>query len=81
MDKINHSYAFGGTQMTVDTVENFLDVPVDYFVKVNMESFRDVVDTLGGITVNSTFAFSYDGYSFGKGEITLNGKKRSPIPG
>lgn len=24
MDKINHSYAFGGTQMTVDTVENFL---------------------------------------------------------
>lgn len=75
MDKINHSYAFGGTQMTVDTVENFLDVPVDYFVKVNMESFRDVVDTLGGITVNSTFAFSYDGYSFGKGEITLNGKE------
>ncbi|KAF1678068.1 MULTISPECIES: LytR family transcriptional regulator [Bacillus] len=75
MDKINHSYAFGGTQMAVDTVENFLDVPVDYFVKVNMESFRDVVDTLGGITVNSTFAFSYDGYSFGKGENTLNGKE------
>ncbi|WP_249670024.1 LytR family transcriptional regulator [Bacillus altitudinis] len=73
MDKINHSYAFGGTQMAADTVEELLDVPVDYFVKVNMESFKDIVDTLGGITVNSTFAFSYDGHSFGTGEINLNG--------
>ncbi len=73
MDKINHSYAFGGTQMAVDTVENFLNLPVDYFIKVNMESFKDVVDTLGGITVNSTFAFNYDGYSFSKGNISLNG--------
>lgn len=41
MDKINHLYAFGGVQMTADTVDNFLDVSVDYFVKVNMESFRE----------------------------------------
>ena len=70
MDKINHSYAFGGTQMAADTVEELLDVPVDYFVKVNMESFKDIVDTLGGITVNSTFAFSYDGHSFGTERLT-----------
>lgn len=50
-------------------------MPVDYFVKVNMESFRNIVDTLGGITVNSTFAFNYDGHSFSKGEITLNGEE------
>ncbi|KAA6447943.1 polyisoprenyl-teichoic acid--peptidoglycan teichoic acid transferase TagU [Bacillus atrophaeus] len=75
MDKINHSYAYGGTQMAADTVEELLDVPVDYFVKVNMESFKDTVDTLGGITVNSTFAFSYDGHSFSTGNINLNGKE------
>ncbi|PSA94986.1 LytR family transcriptional regulator [Bacillus atrophaeus] len=75
MDKINHSYAYGGTQMAADTVEELLDVPVDYFVKVNMESFKDTVDKLGGITVNSTFAFSYDGHSFGTGNINLNGKE------
>ncbi len=40
-----------------------------------MESFRNIVDTLGGITVNSTFAFNYDGHSFSKGEITLNGEE------
>ncbi|MCY8498045.1 LytR family transcriptional regulator [Bacillus atrophaeus] len=75
MDKINHSYAYGGTQMSADTVEELLDVPVDYFVKVNMESFKDTVDKLGGITVNSTFAFSYDGHSFGTGNINLNGEE------
>ncbi|WP_406589322.1 LytR family transcriptional regulator [Bacillus atrophaeus] len=75
MDKINHSYAYGGTQMAADTVEELLDVPVDYFVKVNMESFKDTVDKLGGITVNSTFAFSYDGHSFGTGNINLNGEE------
>lgn len=61
--------------MMVDMVENFFDVLVDYFVKVNMESFRDVVDIFGGVIVNSIFVFSYDGYLFGKGEIMLNGKE------
>lgn len=74
-DKINHAYAFGGTEMAINTVENFLDVPVDYFVKINMESFKDTVDAVGGVTVNNTLNFSYGGYDFPKGEITLDGKK------
>lgn len=28
-DKINHAYAFGGLEMTIETVENFLDIPID----------------------------------------------------
>ncbi|EMI10458.1 LytR family transcriptional regulator [Anoxybacillus gonensis] len=74
-DKINHSYAFGGVEMTIETVEKFLDIPVDYYIKVNMESFKDIVDALGGVTVNNPFAFTYEGVSFPKGEITLNGEK------
>ncbi|MBA2877144.1 LCP family protein required for cell wall assembly [Anoxybacillus kamchatkensis] len=74
-DKINHSYAFGGVEMTIATVEKFLDIPVDYYIKVNMESFKDIVDALGGVTVNNPFAFTYEGVSFPKGEITLNGEK------
>ena len=74
-DKINHAYAFGGTEMAVNTVENFLDVPVDYFVKINMESFKDTVDAVGGVTVTNTLNFSYEGYDFPEGEITLDGKK------
>nr|WP_290907561.1 LCP family protein [Anoxybacillus sp.] len=74
-DKINHSYAFGGVGMTVATVERFLDIPIDYYVKVNMNGFRDIVDAVGGITVDNPFAFTYDKTAFPKGRIMLNGEK------
>ncbi|MBM6619093.1 LytR family transcriptional regulator [Bacillus suaedaesalsae] len=74
-DKINHAYAFGGTDMSVETVENFLDIPIDYYVKVNMESFKDIVDSVGGVNVNNPFAFSDGGFTFNKGEISLNGEQ------
>ncbi|MFC4402962.1 LCP family protein [Gracilibacillus xinjiangensis] len=50
--KINHAHSYGGPKATIETVENFLDVPVDYYVRVNFNAFMDVVDTLGGITVD-----------------------------
>src|SRR5690606_4075310 len=74
-DKINHAYAFGGVDMTIDTVENFLDVPIDYYVKVNMEGLEQIVDALGGIQVESTFAFSYEGSTFEEGTLTLTGEE------
>ncbi|TPF17639.1 polyisoprenyl-teichoic acid--peptidoglycan teichoic acid transferase TagU [Priestia megaterium] len=74
-DKINHAYAFGGVDMAVNTVEKFLDVPVDYYVQVNMESFKDIVDAVGGVKVNNDLNFDYDGYSFKKGNLTLDGKE------
>ncbi|WP_156488461.1 LytR family transcriptional regulator [Fictibacillus phosphorivorans] len=73
-DKINHAYAFGGTNMTIQTVENFLDIPIDYYMKVNMESFKQIVDALGGVRVkNQRLAFNYQGYSFPKGTLNLTG--------
>lgn len=74
-DKINHAYAFGGTDMAINTVENFLDIPIDHYVKVNMESFKEIVDTVGGVTVNNPFEFSDGGFTFKKGEIRLNGEQ------
>lgn len=72
-DKINHAYAFGGVEMSIDTVEQFLDIPIDYFVQINMEGFKDIVDAVGGVRVNNAFAFSSGGESFPEGEINLNG--------
>lgn len=73
IDKINHAYAFGGVEMSIDTVENFLDIPIDYFVQVNMEGFKEIVDSVGGVTVNNDLDFTYEGKHFTKGQITLNG--------
>ncbi|WP_137790973.1 LCP family protein [Bacillus sp. E(2018)] len=72
-DKINHAYAFGGTQMAMDTVENFLDTSIDYYVKVNMESFKEIVDAVGGVNVNNKRAFDAGQYSFPAGTQELNG--------
>lgn len=74
-DKINHAYAFGGPEMSIATVENFLDIPIDYFVQVNMESFKEIVDAVGGVTVNNKLEFSQDGHQFSVGEIDLNGEQ------
>lgn len=72
-DKINHAYAFGNEEMSMATVENFLDIPLDYYIKVNMEGFKDIVDAVGGITVNSSLAFNQGGHKFAEGANNLNG--------
>lgn len=67
-DKINHAYAFGGTSMAVNTVQNLLNIPVDYYISVNMESMQKIVDTIGGITITPPLSFSHSGYTFVEGE-------------
>ncbi|MDQ0170309.1 LCP family glycopolymer transferase [Paenibacillus tundrae] len=72
-DKINHAYAFGGVNMSVQTVEQFLGVPMHYYLKVDMEGFARVIDLVGGVDVENPFAFEYEGHQFDKGTIHLDG--------
>lgn len=55
MDKINHAHAFGGIDMTAQTVEKLLGVPVDYYVRLNFNAFVEIVDILGGIEIDVPF--------------------------
>lgn len=73
-DKINHAYAFGGIEMSMDSVEKLLNIPIDYVAKVNMEGFEQVINTIGGVQVQNTIAFQEGDYTFKKGEITLDGQ-------
>ncbi|TYS63808.1 LytR family transcriptional regulator [Bacillus infantis] len=75
VDKINHAYAFGGIEMSMNTVENFLDIPIDYYMQINMEGFKDIVDAVGGVTVENDLDFTYEKVHFPKGSISLNGEK------
>jgi LCP family protein required for cell wall assembly len=75
VDKINHAYAFGGVKMSLDTIENFLDIPIDYYVQINMEGFKDIVDSVGGVTVQNDLDFTSDGAHFFKGTLKLNGDR------
>ncbi|MFG6146925.1 LCP family glycopolymer transferase [Halobacillus sp. B23F22_1] len=74
-DKINHSYAFGGSDMAVNTVENFLDIEIDYFSTVNMEGLEQLVDSVDGVTVDNDLAFSNGRFDFPEGELYLDGRE------
>lgn len=48
-DKITHAYALEGPSSTIESVEELLQVPVDYYVRMDFQAFIEVVDALGGI--------------------------------
>jgi LCP family protein required for cell wall assembly len=72
-DKINAAYAYGGLEESIDTVENFINVPIDYYIKVNMQGFQDIVDAVGGIDVDNKYAFELDGVTLKTGPQHLDG--------
>ncbi|WP_010648093.1 LCP family protein [Oceanobacillus massiliensis] len=77
-DKINHAYAFGGTDMSISTVEDLLDIELDYYVEMNMEGLADLIDSLGEITVQNEIdwideGFYQEGYHYAEGELTMDG--------
>ena len=73
-DKLTHTGMYG-IACTVDSMENFMDVPIDYYVEVNFNSLIQAVDALGGITVNSPLAFNAGGYEFVVGDNKMNGNQ------
>lgn len=50
--KINAAHALGGPNMAMEETEKLLGISIPYYLKVNFEGFKKVVDTLGGVEVN-----------------------------
>lgn len=80
--KINAAQAFGGTALTVDTVENFLGngLEIDHVIEVSFEDFPEFIDALGGIDVtleNCVRSEPFGGrkFSLSRGEHHLNGRQ------
>ncbi|SES07602.1 LCP family protein [Psychrobacillus sp. OK032] len=80
-DKINHAYSNGGMDYTINTMENLLDIPIDYYVSTDFQGFEDIVDTVGGIDVEVPFPFkaqltgSLKWKTYTKGTMFLNGNE------
>lgn len=78
MDKLTHAGNYG-VDCSMKTLNALFGVECNYYVKVNFKSVVDIVDALGGVTVNSDLYFSSNHslsgktYSFVKGENTLTG--------
>lgn len=81
-DKINHSYMYGyrregagdahqsGIDTTIGTVEDFLGgVPIHYYVSVDMDGVREMVDRVGGVYFDVKYPVRSD---FGRGYLMLD---------
>jgi LCP family protein required for cell wall assembly len=72
--KINGAYAFGGAKAQIEAVENFLDIEIDHVAIVNFTGFEDLIDAVGGVTVNVPHKLCADisgGAGGGQGGVTL----------
>lgn len=73
--KINSAYSWGGAPLTVSTVENLLEVPIDHVALVDFNGFMNLIDGLGGVTIDNPHEAcdsGQDNYCWKKGKVTLN---------
>ena len=79
-DKLNHSYAYGGGKLAMETIEKNFKVDVDAFVTVNFKGFEDFIDELGGLKISLTSAEAK--YLNGEGKYYIsNPAERNVVPG
>ena len=75
-DKLTHAGIYG-ISTSLKTIEDFLNIDINYYIKVNFSTLEKLIDSLGGVTVYSEYSFvSYiDNYKFYKGFNNMNGKE------
>lgn len=74
-DKLTHAGLYG-VDMSLQTIEDLLDIDINYYVKVNFTSIIDIVDSIGGVDVYSDYTFtSIDGYHYTEGYNKVDGKE------
>lgn len=74
MFRVNSAYGIGGSTASMRTVSALLNVPIHYYVEVNMKALKSLVNAVGGVDVKVPFSFSYDWCDFHKGQQHLNGR-------
>ncbi len=50
-DKINAAYAYGGEELMIKTVSNFLDAAINHYITIDFDGFIKLIDELGGVDV------------------------------
>lgn len=73
-DKLTHAGIYGMDALT-SSVEELLDVNIDYYVRVNFTSVVDIIDAIGGLAFYNPYPFgtTYYDYYFDEGEVWVDG--------
>ncbi len=75
-DKLTHAGIYG-VETSEKTLENLYGITIDYYARLNFDSFLKLIDALGGITVYNSQAFTslHGNYDFPVGNVTLDSDK------
>jgi polyisoprenyl-teichoic acid--peptidoglycan teichoic acid transferase len=89
--KVNAAYAFGGPTLAIRTVQALTGIPLNHVIVVNFSKFREVIDTLGGVTIDvpkrilsnkfecpfgtQARCSRWPGWRFRKGEQEMSGRR------
>ena len=73
-DKLTHAGIYG-IDMSRQTIEDFFDTKIPYYIRVNFDSLVKVVDTIDGVDIDNDIAFKGYTRNFEVGKLHLNGKE------
>ena len=73
-DKLTHAGIYG-VQMSKATLEDLYQTPIDQYAKINFTTLLQVIEALGGVTVQSDKSFCDGGYCFRQGANELNARQ------
>lgn len=73
LTKVNHALAVGGIPYERQVVENLLGISIQHYGLIDFSGLTDLVNAVGGVTVDNPYAFSLDGMDFAAGPIELDG--------
>lgn len=73
-DKLTHAGIYG-VDRSMATLEELYDIDISYYARVNFTSLVEIVDALGGVDVESDYAFTtlHGGYDIKKGVNHMDG--------
>ncbi|WP_409228245.1 LCP family protein [Gudongella sp. SC589] len=82
-EKINHSFAYGGPELTLSTVRNLLGIELDHYVLADYQLVKEFVDLVGGVDIHVPMDMKYSDpvadpplhIDLKEGEQTLDGEK------
>ncbi len=81
--RMNHAHGYGGAALAMDTVERNYRIRIDNYISTNFESFKELIEQLGGVDITLTkkeasamkAKLKSEGYTYhGAGEYKLNGE-------
>lgn len=81
LDKVNHAYNYGGVDLTMKTINDFLGTDIEYYVMIDYRAVKEVVDAIGGVALNVPRRMEYydpvDNFrvDLKKGQQILDGEK------